>query len=457
MPDGDPSRTTVDRYGNVWVGNRAQGDLNVNGGQDDGNGGSIAQFGIIVGGTRCNSDGSPNANGDYLKPPFIYNTCIDRNRDGFIRTARGANLQLAWPNTGDADSLGGVSTAQDEAILRYLRVVPTGVRTIIIDTNNNLWVGSHINFENEFIDATAAMQLRGRRLNFQAGGYGGVLDGYGAIWSSGYTGFENQSRLVRFLPGSTMPVTSGGTIRLTGDNYGIGLDPISGDVWQPLHHPASVMQFRADHCTTRFQIEQSSNRGIVIDGHGNIWVGGSGGTVFHLTTAGVPIGTVPMDFQGVTGNNPLGLTVDSSGMIWAICENASDGHGYAMRIDPQQNPDTDPSHYPPIGRVVETVDLGNGTGPYNYSDMSGFVTLGTTQPSGVWDHVEDAGTADTLWSSLTMEASSPTGTRIVVEVRAANSIAELPSWPFRAIVNGNGVTPTGTTTLPTGIKGRNRP
>lgn len=456
-PEGkgrNPSRTTVDRYGNVWVGNRAQGDLNVNGGQDDGNGGSIAQFGIMVGGTRCNSDGSPNANGDYLKPPFIYNTCIDRNRDGLIRTARGANLQLAWPNTGDADSLGGVSTAQDEAILRYLRVVPTGVRTIIIDTNNNLWVGSHVNSENEFIDATAAMQVTGRRLNFQAGGYGGVLDGYGAIWSSGYTGFENQSRLVRFLPGSTMPVTSGGTIRLTGDNYGIGLDPISGDVWQPLHHPASVMQFRADHCTTRFEIGQSGNRGVVVDGHGNIWVGSSADTVFHLTTSGVPIGAVPMVFQAVTGNSPLGLTVDSSGMIWAICQSASDGHGYAMRIDPEQNPDTDPNHFPPIGRVVEVVDLGNGTGPYNYSDMSGFVTLSTTQPSGVWDHIEDAVTADTLWSSLTMTANSPIGTRVIVEVRAANSIAELPSWPFRAIVNGDGVTPTGTTTLPSGIKGR---
>jgi hypothetical protein len=450
----NPSRTTVDRYGNVWVGNRGQGDLTVSGGQDDGNGGSIAQFGIVIGGTRCLVDGTPNASGDYLKPPFIYNTCIDRNRDGLIRTARGANLQLAWPNTGGADSLGGVSTALDEAVLRYLRVVPTGVRTIIIDTNNNLWVGSHLNFENEFIDAIAGMQVTGRRLNFQAGGYGGVLDGKGAIWSSGYTGVENESKLVRFLPGSTMPVLSGGTIRLTGDNYGIGVDPNSGDVWQPLLHSSSVMQFRTDHCTTRFPIEQSGNRGIVVDGRGNIWVGGSDNTVFHLTTSGVSIGAVPMLVQGITGTSPLGLTVDASGLIWAICQSASDGHGYAMRIDPMQNPDTDPNHLPPIGKVVELVDLGSGSGPYNYSDMSGFVTLSATQPSGVWDHVEDVGTADTLWSSLNMTADSPIGTRIIVEVRAANTISELPSWPFRAIVNGAGVTPTGTSTLATGIKGR---
>jgi hypothetical protein len=105
----------------------------------------------------------------------------------------------------------------------------------------------------------------------------------------------------------------------------------------------------------------------------------------------------------INGSEPIGLTVDSSGMIWAICYDSYDGtggsgHGYAMRIDPQQNPDTDPNHVPPIGRVVEVVDLGSGSGPYNYSDMSGFVTLSTTQPSGVWDHVEDAGTADTLAS-----------------------------------------------------------
>jgi hypothetical protein len=450
----DPSRTTVDRYGNVWVGNRAE-----LGG--DGNGGSITQVGFVIGGTRCNSDGSPNPNGDFLKPPFIHNTCVDRNGDGLIHTARGANLQLPWSNAGNADSLGGVSTADDEAILRYLRVVPIGVRTIVVDPNNNLWIGSYQNGWNEFIDTVAGMQVTGRRLSFPAsgangGGYGAVIGRDGAVWSSGFNGLRT-GLLLRFQPGNGMPVTSGGTIRNTVDNYGITVDPLTGDVWQPINPGSELIRFGADHCTARFPIGQTGNRGIVVDGQGNVWVGGSGfgnsSTIFHLTTSGSPVGTVPMTFSSISGDQPLGVAVDSSGMVWAICYNGTGNNGYAMRIDPSRGT-IPPGSDRPVGQVVEAVNLGTGTGPYNYSDMSGFVTLSTAQPSGVWDHVEDSGADETLWTSLNMDAVIEAQTRIVVEVRAANKITDLPSWPFRAVVNAAGVTPPGTTTLPAGIKGR---
>lgn len=449
-PGGNPSRTTVDRYGNVWVGNRNIGDVD---------GGSNTQFGFVIGGTRCNADGSPNPNGDFLKPPFIHNTCVDRNGDGLIHTSRGANLQLPWLNTMGEDTFGGVSTADDEAILSYLRVVPTGVRTIVIDANNNLWVASPSSPWNEFIDTVAAMQVTGFRLGWPGGGYGGVIGGDGAIWSSGYT--SSSGLLLRFRPGSMMPVTSGGTIRNTVNNYGITVDPLTGDVWQALYPNAEVMEFRADHCTTRFLIGQSNNRGIAIDGRGSVWVGGSGSTVFHLTTAGAPVGSVPMSVtppgqpSPITGSLPLGVVVDSHGKIWAVCYGtaASSQNGYAMRIDPSQGT-IPPGSDRPVGQVVEAINLGPGSGPYNYSDMSGFVTLSTAQPSGVWNRVEDSGADHTLWSSLSMDAEIPAQTRIVVEVRAANKITDLPSWPFRPIVDAGGATPPGTTTLPGGIKGR---
>ena len=88
-PDGggvstfpNPSRTTVDQLGNVWVANR-----------NDHFGsplkGSVARIGLVIGGTRVNSDGTGNPVGDYLAPSFQYNTCLDRDNDGLIKTSRG--------------------------------------------------------------------------------------------------------------------------------------------------------------------------------------------------------------------------------------------------------------------------------------------------------------------------------------------------------------------------------
>src|SRR6185436_14551883 len=47
---GLPSRTSVDEYGNCWVANRT--------------GGAVVRYGLVVGGTRCDSGGNANADGD---------------------------------------------------------------------------------------------------------------------------------------------------------------------------------------------------------------------------------------------------------------------------------------------------------------------------------------------------------------------------------------------------------
>ena len=76
-PDGrglNPSRTTVDLFGNVWTANRDEAGL-----IDGVLHGSAVKIGLIVGGTRVNGNGSYNPDGDYLAPPFGYNTCVDRN------------------------------------------------------------------------------------------------------------------------------------------------------------------------------------------------------------------------------------------------------------------------------------------------------------------------------------------------------------------------------------------
>jgi len=106
-PDGmgrDPSRTTVDKFGSVWVANRAEF------GFSDGEfKGSVSRIGLIIGGTRSEADGTLNPLGQYVQPPFQYNTCVDRDGDGRIRTSIGLGDILPWSNSGGVDSHGGAN------------------------------------------------------------------------------------------------------------------------------------------------------------------------------------------------------------------------------------------------------------------------------------------------------------------------------------------------------------
>ena len=102
-PEGrglNPSRTTVDLFGNVWTANRGEVEL-----IGDVAHGSAVKIGLIVGGTRVDASGSPDPSGGYLAPPFGYNTCSDRDGDGLIRTSTGLGNVLDWPDL--TDGLGG--------------------------------------------------------------------------------------------------------------------------------------------------------------------------------------------------------------------------------------------------------------------------------------------------------------------------------------------------------------
>jgi hypothetical protein len=85
------------------------------------------------------ADGSFSADpsGQYLRGPFAYCTCVDRDGDGLIRTSTGLGDILPWGNDFGVDDAGGVSTAEDECILNYTRIVAVGARTIAIDANND--------------------------------------------------------------------------------------------------------------------------------------------------------------------------------------------------------------------------------------------------------------------------------------------------------------------------------
>ena len=459
---GNPSRTTVDRYGNVWVANRSVG--------DDG-AGSITKIGVVIGGTRGKIvDGEFQADpetlptgqspGEYLHPPFIYNTCVDRDRDELIHTSYGLGNMLAWPDTALP------SDSDDEAVIYYVRTTPTFARSIAVDGDNNVWVGSRENSWQELIDGVTGAPVTGQKFLFGSGGYGGVIDPYGVLWSPGY-GYvgEAVAGVLRLVPGpiaNALPGTAGGILPGTSDAYGIGIDPTTADVWAGGYSAGGVWHFQQSGCSRNIPFAPTGNasgnglKGVVVDGTGNIWVAHAGTStatpgqeVYRFRNTGEYLGRVDLRLSGVVAKAPHGVCIDSQGHIWAVCfQPAEDGRYYAMRIDPTdptQGRDPDTGNF--VGSVVEAVDLGEFPpldneyhGPYNYSDMTGFVSLGATQPAGVWDFVEDSAAKYTLWSSVTLDGDLNSGS-IIVEVRAADRITDLPSWPFRRFT-GSGSTET---------------
>jgi hypothetical protein len=205
----DPSRTTVDLDGSVWVGNRAED------GQVDGqNKGSIVKIGLVIGGHWVNAEGVPDPDGLYLSPPFEYCTCEDRDGDGLIRTSRGLRDVLLWPNSTGADTTGGVSTAEDECILRYIRTTGKKVRTLAVDEHNDLWVGGYGNYVHEKRNGFSGDLVSGTTISPNAGGYGGLVahaydEGAGVwrevLWSSG--GY-NGPGLLRYAIGGSWSITT---------------------------------------------------------------------------------------------------------------------------------------------------------------------------------------------------------------------------------------------------------
>jgi len=223
-PEGrglNPSRTTVDLFGNVWTANRDEVDSI--GGVPHG---SAVKIGLIAGGTRVDADGTPNPAGDYLAPPFGYNTCTDRDDDGFIKTSRGLGDVRPWPDitdgAGGADGI--VEDADDECILIYQRLYDAEqARHVSVDADNNVWVGGYpfqLRMFYKLDGDTGAILDSFDARDIGCGGYGGLVDGNGVLWSVG-------GPLLRYDP-----VTRSGFC-ITEYGYGLGVDT-NGYIWMSL-------------------------------------------------------------------------------------------------------------------------------------------------------------------------------------------------------------------------------
>jgi sugar lactone lactonase YvrE len=417
-PDGqgrNPSRTTVDKFGNTWLSNRNEA---------AGGKGSVTRVGVIRGGTRSNSDGTANPAGDYLKGPFGYNTCLDRDGDGLIATSRGLGDIRPWTNAGGADSNGGVTTAADECLITYSRVAGTNTRTVAVDSNNDLWTGGS-NTQHQKISGVDGTPLTAP-FSLGCGGYGGLVDKAGTLWSARFG-----TNLLRYEPGSG----SGACLDTTHGDYGLGMDPQTGEIWHTqVNSGRTVKMDAAGNILGSFPHGHPRAQGVAVDMDGNVWVAhaldNGTNTVGHLRTDGTFVGNVVLP----GGNGPTGVAVDTNGKVWVTNINSNN----AQRIDPDAGPIGGGGF--PVGAVDLTVDLGPGAGPYNYSDMTGSVLGEITAPVGTWSVVQDGGVAGQTWGTVTWnteaQGSVPPGTSITVEARTSDTEAGLAGETFTPVSNG---------------------
>ena len=368
----NPSRTTVDANGNVWAGNRDE---------SSGGKGSVVHIGL-------------QENGQ----------CVDRNGNGTIETSSGLTDILPWTNSGAADTNGGVSTAVDECIIHYVRTSGTNVRTVAVDGSNNVWIGGYTNRVHELYDATGN-PVAGTQFNRGYGGYGGLVDANGVLWSASLTPV-----VMRHDPS----VPSWDLIPVSAYSYGLGIDT-NGFIWHSNFAGNTVQKIApAGVINGTFSTSGSSgDRGVAVtpaDNH--VWVANSyGSDVSRLDNAGVLQAVIPV------GSTPTGVAVDAAGKVW-VTNLLSDN---VTRIDPATN------------SVDLTVYLGAGARPYNYSDMTGS-TLTAAPDNGNWTVDYDSGVVNAPWREISWTADEPGDSGLVVTV--AGSADGVTFGPFETMSNG---------------------
>ncbi|MBI4311678.1 MAG: hypothetical protein HY681_07840, partial [Chloroflexi bacterium] len=400
-PDGmarNPSRTTVDKNGSVWAGNRDEG--------------GWVEAGAIAPGVPAVS----NNMGSVVRIGLVENgQCKDRNGNGIIDTSTGLGDIRPWTNAGGVNSLGGVSTAADECVVNYTRVNEEATRHVSVDKSNDVWVGG-LGSERAYdkLNGLTGAIVR-QEPGIGCGGYGGLITKDGVIWSA--------RDLLRW--DTSLPLTDANSLCYNSsegepawhDSYGLCIDSL-GNVWNTALGGNQIRKFAPDGTLLGvFSHGNENAQGCAVDGNNQVWVAHSlfgATTVGHVLNDGTLVGVVPLP----TSNGPTGVSVDAAGKVWVANINSNS----VSRIDPNAGPlgcgGTGCGGGVHVGAVNLEVDLGPGASPYNYSDMTGSILVGAPT-DGSWTVVHDSGKAGTDWGSISWNASTPGDSAIVVRVSSS--------------------------------------
>jgi len=382
----NPSRTTVDIDGNVWVGCRG--------------------------------------NASYINTDEVANKTVPQEVDYKV-----------------------VKIAKDDG--RVLLSVPVGYgpRALAIDANNHVWVGCSVDDTIWEIDGDTGECYRGD--NIARGGspaancaapqididdfpYGNAVDQRGHLWVVNNRIGEGLPDLVTEIDtangqvlGVYGPFTGAG--RFTGefsadrggcnDLYGIAIDQLN-DIWlggfgcddvvklkgvTGVYH-ADGLSYQAGELVAAFDIGGEQSRGLAIDLDGNVWVAMSGtGTATKINNA---TGAIMQTLN--VGSNPIGVGVDAYGNAWVV------------------NRGSDSVHWVNGLHVEQNIEIAVGDGPYTYSDMLGMALRTITHRAEGFANWKGA----PIWEDIHWSAAEPENTKIRVRTRCAADELDLATAPW---------------------------
>jgi len=268
MPDGcgDPSRTTVDIEGNVWVGCRQ--------------GGSI------------------------VKIAAAERVCVDTNGDGNIQTSRDEN------QNGRIEGSELLARNTDECVLMRVSIGGSVARAAAVDANGNVWAGSWDQSNYTLVHGETGEILA----RVEAGGnpYGAAMFGK-TLYSSNRGG----STLAR-IDVATRQRTGLWQVPGCASLYGIAVDRY-GHVWLGNYSCNDVLRFDPQTETwARFSVGRGLSRGMAANADGQVFVAVDGtNQVYKFDAAdGQVLGVYDVGQSGV-----IGIALDDEDFVWTVARN----------------------------------------------------------------------------------------------------------------------------------------
>lgn len=359
----DPSRTSVNTYGDVYVGNR--------------------------GGRTVTKIATGN--------------CIDRNGDGQITTSTGPNDVLEW--------------GQDDCVLWNTALPNAGlVRAVAAqdtDDGTYVWVGGWNGVIYKLDGETGAILVETPAPHLP---YGFAMDKYGNLWIATLS----NASLARIDTNRCVDNASC-NVEVCGDD---GDNCIKQRIQAPSQHYGITVDYkqrvwlggsvtRYDHSAPAGQRWASAQAnafitGISADERGWIYGAGMASGILRFDAENPSSFTV---IQGTAGYSVRGVAIDMEGKAWGI--NLS--HNNAIVVEPGQGLQD--------GQVVHTfTGLVN---PYTYSDMTGTQLRFATNQRGIYSRVFEGCSPNFFiyneWKEFHFDADVEPGATIRFRMRANTS------------------------------------
>lgn len=396
----DPSRTSVNSLGDVYVGSRG--------------GRAVTRISVLG------------------------EACADRNEDGFVNTSTGVDDVKPWPS--------GEPVGEDECILWRTDLGGAYPDTSLVravaaqdlygpddELIPYVWIGDYDGRHVWKLDGVTGDVLF--RTEAPVSPYGFALDGLGNLWmieSGSQLGRLDTNRCVD-VDSCIDPVCDGAAgdecvkqrIQAPRATYGITVDAAqrvwTGGTVQRYTHDPGILPIE-----DRWVIagepgdEPSYTYGIAADRRGWVWAAISGGRTLRVNQEDLTEWTEVLG----TGPSCKGMAVDIDGNVWCVSEQ---GDGRAYVISPGEL----------LEDYIVTPDVATLTSSsrYTYSDMTGEQLRLATNPRGTYAHVfegcpDDPQFEGTVWHQLAWDADVPPQTMLRFRVRTADTreALELLDW-----------------------------